>query len=127
MSRTELRIKLRIDFPSGRSLGPGKVSLLEQIERDGSLSEAARALGLSYRRAWLLLDDLNKSFLQPVATSAIGGKRGGGVTLTDFGRQLAKSYRALEKRTLHATQRLDTQLAAPSRPARRRSPARGSG
>lgn len=88
--------RLRIDFPCGASLGPGKVALLEQILESGSLSAAARALGLSYRRAWLLLDDLNHGFGALVATTAKGGSGGGGARLTDLGRRLIEQYRAVE-------------------------------
>lgn len=74
-------------------MGPGKIALLEQIGRDGSLSQAARELGMSYRRAWQLLDSLNHSFREPVAVTAKGGRRGGGARLTAFGRRLIRTYR----------------------------------
>jgi molybdate transport system regulatory protein len=87
---------IRIDFSGTCSLGPGKVSLLEGIERTGSLSAAARALGMSYRRGWLLLHSTNEGFSQPVAELSVGGKDGGGARLTDFGRQLVADYRSFE-------------------------------
>lgn len=96
ISPVAVTARLRIDFPSGASLGPGKVALLEQILESGSLSAAARTLGLSYRRAWLLLDDLNRGFGAPVATTAKGGSGGGGALLTDFGQRLIERYRAVE-------------------------------
>ena len=92
-----LRLRVRVDFAPGCSLGPGKVDLLEAIERCGSLSEGARQLGMSYRRAWLLLDELNHSFQAPLATTAIGGTHGGGAQLTDFGRDVIEAFRAVER------------------------------
>ena len=90
-------IRFRIDFANNCYVGPGKIDLLEAIHRSGSLSQAARDLGMSYRRAWLLVDSLKSSFREPVTIAETGGKGGGGVTLTQFGRQLIKSYRALER------------------------------
>jgi molybdate transport system regulatory protein len=90
-------LRLRIDFAPGCSVGPGKVELLEAIERGGSLSEAARQLGMSYRRAWLLLDELNRSFHAPLATTAIGGSHGGGAQLTPLGRDLIEAFRGVER------------------------------
>src|ERR1700685_260397 len=105
-----LDIRLRIDFGSAGSLGPGKIALLEHIDRAGSLSQAARELGLSYRRAWLLLDDLNHSFNEPVATTSVGGVGGGGVQLTAFAQKLITSYREVERATLEATRMRFTDL-----------------
>jgi len=90
-------IRFRIDFANSCYVGPGKIDLLEAIHRSGSLSQAARDLGMSYRRAWLLVDSLKSSFREPVTVAATGGKGGGGVTLTRFGEQLIESYRALER------------------------------
>ncbi|MEO8314432.1 MAG: LysR family transcriptional regulator [Pseudomonadota bacterium] len=87
---------IRIDFSGTCSLGPGKISLLEGIERTGSLSAAARALGMSYRRGWLLLHSTNEGFSQPVVALSVGGKDGGGARLTDFGRRLVADYREFE-------------------------------
>ena len=72
--RQKIRLNIRLDLAGGCSVGAGKVALLEEIAQKGSLSEAARSLGMSYRRAWLLLDDLNKSFADSVATTAAGGR-----------------------------------------------------
>jgi molybdate transport system regulatory protein len=91
-----VRLTVRIDFGSDRSLGPGKIRLLETIDKTGSISQAGRALGMSYRRAWLLIDDLNGSFRQPAVTTKPGGARGGGAALTRFGRDLIKRYRTIE-------------------------------
>jgi molybdate transport system regulatory protein len=90
-------IRFRIDFANNCYVGPGKIDLLEAIHRSGSLSQAARDLGMSYRRAWLLVDSLKSSFRESVTIAETGGKGGGGVTLTQFGRQLIRSYRALER------------------------------
>ena len=90
-------IRFRIDFANNCFVGPGKIDLLEAIRRSGSLSQAARDLDMSYRRAWLLIDSLKNSFREPVTVAATGGKGGGGVTLTRFGEQLVESYRVLER------------------------------
>lgn len=95
-----LGVRLRIDFGPQSSIGPGKIALLEHIEASGSLSQAARDLGMSYRRAWLLLDDLNHALGEPVITTSVGGAGGGGAQVTGFGRKLIASYRDVE----HASQ-----------------------
>jgi len=87
-------LRFRVDFTEACSLGPGKIDLLESIQRTGSLRQAAQALGMSYRRAWLLLDGLNRSFSEPAATASIGGQGGGGVTLTPFGLEIIRCFRA---------------------------------
>jgi molybdate transport system regulatory protein len=87
------QLHVRIDFSGQCSLGPGKVSLLEAIDRAGSLSAAARELGMSYRRAWLLLHSVNEGFREPAVELSVGGSDGGGARLTDFGRQLIGEYR----------------------------------
>ena len=90
-------LRIRVDIAPGCSVGPGKISLLEAIEREGSLSVAAKRLGLSYRRAWNLLADLNSSFAEAVVATAVGGARGGGARVTDYGRALIVEFRALER------------------------------
>jgi molybdate transport system regulatory protein len=87
---------IRVDFSGDCSIGPGKISLLEGIERTGSLSAAARALGMSYRRAWLLVHSTNEAFSDPVVALSIGGKDGGGAKLTEFGVRLIADYRRFE-------------------------------
>jgi molybdate transport system regulatory protein len=89
-------IRFRIDFAEDSNIGPGKIGLLEGIHSAGSLSAAARNLGLSYRRAWLLLDSLNGSFDQLVSINTTGGPGGGGVVVTEFGLSLILRYRELE-------------------------------
>ena len=95
------RIRFRIDFGSENGVGPGKIALLEQIEHCGSLSQAARNLKVSYRRAWELLDSLNSCFLEPVVLTATGGRGGGGATLTLLGDRVIHGYRAFDVK-IHA-------------------------
>jgi len=102
---TGVRLTVRIDFGAHRALGPGKIRLLEAIDRTGSISQAGRALGMSYRRAWLLVDDLNRCFRQPVVSTKPGGARGGGAALTRFGHRLIERYRAIELRAAAAGKR----------------------
>ena len=90
-------VRFRIDFAEHSSIGPGKICLLEAIRDSGSLSQAARNLGMSYRRAWLLVESLNQSFREPVTVATTGGKDGGGMLVTEFGDALIKSYRELER------------------------------
>ena len=87
---------VRVDLSAGCSIGPGKIALLEGIARTGSLSAAARSLGMSYRRAWLLLHSVNEAFQEPVAELSVGGKDGGGARLTAFGQELVSTYRDFE-------------------------------
>ncbi|HXA35789.1 MAG TPA: hypothetical protein VNW26_05610 [Steroidobacteraceae bacterium] len=91
-----LTLRFRVDFGSRFSVGIGKVELLEGIARTGSLSQAAREMRMSYRRAWLLLEEMNLSFDLPVARASVGGRGGGGVVLTPFGARLVAGYRRLE-------------------------------
>ena len=85
-----------VDFATPCRVGPGKIALLEAIQRTGSLSQAARDLGMSYRRGWQLLASLNASFREPIVITATGGRRGGGARVTNFGRELISRYRAFE-------------------------------
>jgi molybdate transport system regulatory protein len=91
-------LRFRIDFDDRCSVGVGKIRLLEAIGQTGSLSQAARAVGMSYRRAWLLIDSMNGEFDTPVISATVGGSGGGGATLTSFGQELIEAYRALEAR-----------------------------
>ncbi|WP_431284548.1 winged helix-turn-helix domain-containing protein [Humitalea sp. 24SJ18S-53] len=96
-------LSLRIDLPQGR-IGPGKITLLEAIDREGSISAAGRALGMSYKRAWDLVDALNKLLGVAVVEASTGGYRGGGATLTDAGRNLVADYRAIERAAQRAAE-----------------------
>jgi molybdate transport system regulatory protein len=91
-------IRFRIDFAENSNLGPGKIALLEGIRTHGSVSEAARRMDISYRRAWLLLDSLNKSFDVPTTVNSVGGRGGGGAEVTPFGVLLIERYREVEKK-----------------------------
>lgn len=88
-------LKLRIVFGDDAMLGPGKVQLLEFIEENGSISAAGRAMGMSYKRAWSLVDEMNAAFNSPLVESVRGGAKGGGARLTDTGRRVLSHYRAL--------------------------------
>jgi molybdate transport system regulatory protein len=90
-------VRFRIDFAERSSVGPGKIHLLEAIRDAGSLSQGARDIGMSYRRAWLLVESLNRSFREPVTVASKGGKDGGGMLVTEFGDALIKNYRDLER------------------------------
>ena len=92
----ESRFRLRIGADRELALGPGKVALLEAIRETGSISAAGRKLGMSYRRAWLLVDALNRAFRQPVITTATGGREGGGTALTATGLEIIRRYRKIE-------------------------------
>ena len=94
-----LKVRLRVDFDDLHAVGPGKIALLERMRDAGSLSQAARELDMSYRRAWQLLDSLNTSFNEPVIVTSVGGKGGGGSEITQLGLALIDTYRALEKET----------------------------
>jgi len=93
------RLSIRIYLPSGLRIGPGKISLLEAIETTGSISGAARLLKMSYKRAWDLLEELNRNFSAPVVATMQGGSHGGGAQLTQSGKQLVEHYRNLERDT----------------------------
>jgi len=96
------RLTLRIDFDGGRAVGPGKIKLMEFIDKHGSISEAGRQMGMSYRRAWLLVDSLNRCFRTPVVASQHGGQQGGGASLTKFGHAVVHHCRAVESAAVKA-------------------------
>jgi molybdate transport system regulatory protein len=97
------KLKLIAELTNGRAVGPGKIQLLEAIEKAGSISQAGRNLGMSYRRAWNLVDDMNKCFRTPVIEAQSGGVRGGRATLTPLGKKLIEQYRAIEAAASLAT------------------------
>src|ERR1700729_379537 len=90
------RLNIRIDLAGGLRIGPGKVAVLEEIARSGSISAAGRALRMSYRRTWELVEDLNTGLGTPVVETAAGGRGGGGTVLTGAGKALIERYRAIE-------------------------------
>jgi len=110
----QISVSFRVDFGPQCAVGPGKIALLENIGATGSLSEAARRLKMSYRRAWLLLEDLNTSFQQPVAEMSVGGRGGGGASLTSFGTELVSAYRNLETQVRKRAQTAFPANAAPA-------------
>ena len=128
----DLSVRYRIDFGDLCAIGPGKIALLEHIADSGSLSQAARDLQMSYRRAWLLLESLNTSFRQPATQATTGGRGGGGVTLTAFGLRIIEHYRKFEAELSRHAQRHFAEFAeqivgkAPASPRRRlvRTPAK---
>ncbi len=96
------RITLRLDFDQDRRLGPGKIALLEAIQNSGSISGAGRKFGMAYRRAWLLLQDIEKIFGGSILDRRTDGKFGGGAALTSRGRDIVKYYRNAERRAARA-------------------------
>ena len=96
-------LHLRVDFGDGRSIGPGKIRLLELINETGSISAAGRALEMSYRQAWLLVDELNQMFAEPVVNAQTGGGGGGGTVVTEAGNTVVRLYREMERRAYGAS------------------------
>ena len=87
------------------AIGPGKVALLEAIDETGSITSSAKKLGMSYRRAWLLVEETNSCLVRPAVQAVSGGRRGGGTELTPVGIELVRRYRALERQTAQAVKR----------------------
>jgi molybdate transport system regulatory protein len=102
-----LSLRINLD-PEGR-IGPGKIALLEEISASGSISAAARAMDMSYKRAWDLVDDLNRLFGKPLVSARTGGKSGGGAALTPLGLSVVTRFRAIENAAVTAASQ---QLAA---------------
>src|SRR3712207_3008391 len=118
------RLTIRVDLNDSEGFGPGKARLLELIEAQGSIRAAAAAMGMSYRKAWLLLNDVQRAFATPVVATATGGSGGGGAALTEFGLALVRHYRTIERR---ATQAASSDLAALAAAAAAASRKSGSG
>lgn len=97
-------LSIRIDFGPELRVGPGKIALLEKIAALGSISAGGRAMDMSYRRAWELIEELNTIFGKPVVESRSGGRKGGGATLTPLGLALISRYRAMERAAAAATE-----------------------
>ena len=93
------QLKIRISNQNGVVMGPGKADLLDAIDHCGSISAAAKHMGMSYKRAWDLADFINTSFKEPLIVTSPGGKHGGGAKLTDFGRFILSNYRILVDKT----------------------------
>lgn len=97
-----LKLKAQIFCGEEPAIGPGKADLLEAIEREGSISAAGRALGMSYRRTWLLVDSMNRCWAERLVDTTPGGGQASGARITPFGRQVLDAYRALERSMLAA-------------------------
>jgi molybdate transport system regulatory protein len=95
--QSKAQFRLRIYRDDSIAIGPGKVALLEAIAESGSISAAARQMGMSYRRAWLLVDEMNRALSSPAVLTVTGGSHGGSTVLTDVGKKLVKHYRAIEE------------------------------
>jgi molybdate transport system regulatory protein len=95
--RPEVRFRMRIRQADAVAIGPGKIDLLEAVHEHGSISAAARSLGMSYRRAWLLIDELNGTLKSPATSSETGGSSGGGCVLTPVGEKIVRLYREIEE------------------------------
>jgi len=106
------QFRLRITKDGDIAVGPGKIDLLEAIAATGSISSAARRLAMSYRRAWLLVDTMNRCFAGPVVEAEAGGRRGGGTALTPLGAEVVRRYRHAEALAARAA---DAELAALAR------------
>jgi molybdate transport system regulatory protein len=119
MSKGIAKTRIRILLGSAYAIGPGKADLLQAIEKTGSISAAARNLGMSYRRAWLLIDTMNQCFREPVVGTATGGKGGGGAQITASGKAVLRAYRAMEA---SATASIQKRMPAFSRMLRSKPP-----
>lgn len=97
------RLSLRVYLDPEGALGPGKVEILERIEELGSIAAAGRAMGMSYRRSWELVDSINHCFRDPVVVKQLGGPAGGGAALTPLGKEVVRHYREIERKALRAT------------------------
>lgn len=111
-------LTIRVDFGAFGFLGPGKVELMELISKHGSISAAAKEMGMSYRRAWLLVEEVNKIFREPLVEAQLGGVGGGGARLTKLGIEIADHYRAIERVAAEASAPILRALEAalPERP-----------
>ena len=106
-------LSIRVDFePTGSALGPGMAELLERVVAQGSIRSAAASMGMSYRKAWLLVQEMQDTFNGAVVTTEIGGSDGGGTKLTELGTNLVKTYRRIENRALRAAEADLNTLAA---------------
>jgi molybdate transport system regulatory protein len=112
-------LSLRIDIDDNERIGPGKIQLLEQIRESGSISAAGRAMDMSYKRAWDLVDEVNRICRQPAVDRQTGGRNGGGAALTPFGESLVAHYRKIERDAATAVRKelaaLRSEIAKPKK------------
>jgi len=120
---TDTRLSIRLDLSTGDRVGPGKIALLETIRETGSISAAARRLDMSYRRAWLLVEEINNSLQEPAVVSTTGGPKGGGAEITPNGERVIEIYRAIEAIARTAAK---NEFRAMTRLTRKQEPATGS-
>ena len=117
------RLSVRIDLDTEGRIGPGKIQLLENIRTCGSISAAGRAMDMSYKRAWDLVDEINRICRQPAVERQTGGKNGGGAILTTFGLSLVARYRKIERAAASAVRKdleaLRTDIGRPRKSASR--------
>ena len=111
------RLRLRILFAEDAMLGPGKAELMERIRETGSISAAGRQMRMSYKRAWMLVEEMNAAFCQPLVSSARGGQGGGGAHLTETGDEVLRLYRAVEETAARAAEAEISTLHALLKPA----------
>jgi molybdate transport system regulatory protein len=116
------RVVLRIDFDDKRYIGHGRIELMELIGQFGSISQAAKAMGMSYKRAWYLADSINSTFSEPVIARQHGGKGGGSAQLTQFGQTVVRDYRDMEAKARKAFARQITAMEKRLGPPRRFHP-----
>jgi molybdate transport system regulatory protein len=114
-------LTLRILGRRSPAMGPGRADLLEELDRSGSISAAARNMNMSYRRAWQLIDAMNASFPEPLVVTAVGGKRGGGAQVTELGRSVLARFRGMEAAASAAiaveVRQFEALMKAPPKPA----------
>ncbi len=122
--RPVARFRLRVTAGDAIFVGPGKIALLEAIRDTRSITAAAKSMGMSYRRAWVLVDELNGSLASAAVESAIGGEHGGGSTLTALGLELVDVYRRIEAMAARACAKDIARLLALAAPPRARPGAR---
>jgi molybdate transport system regulatory protein len=113
-------VRLRVVLERDVAIGPGKADLLDAVGATGSISAAARRMGMSYKRAWLLVDTMNRCFRAPLVAAAKGGQAGGGAELTPLGREVLRRYRAMEARATRSAARDFAALKRALRRPRRR-------
>lgn len=114
LSAAQLQVRIRLNVGEDIALGPGKIKLLRLIDETGSISAAARSAGMSYRRAWLLVETMNACFVESLVTTETGGTRGGGAAVTAMGKKIATLYEAIcqdaESATVSGAKRLARHL-----------------